>query len=434
MPSTSPSVAPAIPPPTEPAADERDSTRIWTIAFCRFTEAIAIGMLVPVLPIFLETLGDAPLLGFSAQSLSPEDKTSILFGLAGFAMAGIQLFSSRLSDAFDTRKPIIVLGMIGGVGCSIAYALITTYPQLLAIRIAQGLFLGMTFPPLMAIVAHYAPAGRGGTTLGIYTTIRLLGFASGPLIGGYLLETTDYRYEVVFFTSAALLLTSIALVTIHIPEHKDRARPEKGQPREPRLRIPVPFNLRILGGGIFFMMVGISGIISLFPTYRREFGATAQELGFVFSAFLGTRFLLQYAMGSLGDRWDKKKLLVCALIALGPTVALQGFVTSLGQLFGLRILLGACAAAISASTGGITADRSVPGNRARAMGVNTFSFSLGVAVGPLLHFFIPEPRVTFTAAGVASLVLAALTAWILPSDATVRQQSTPPPIPEAPTI
>lgn len=443
-------------PPASPPdpATRSISRRIWTLSLCRFAEAISIGMLIPVLPAFISSLVDtkvAPFPGWSEFLVSiagadtarhfdlgtAEAKTAALFSLAGFAMAGIQILSGRLSDAFDIRKPIILIGMTGGMVCSAGYVWVSSYPGLLGLRVVQGLFLGLTFPPLMAIVAHYSPAGRGGTTLGIYTTIRLLGFAAGPLIGGALLEAFDF--PTVFLTSATLLLSSIALVALLIPEHKNRPdtarnggpdsnlskRASRREARKNRERIPVPFSLRILGGGIFFMMIGVSGIISLFPTYQREFGATAREMGFVFSAFLGTRFLLQFAMGSLGDRWDKKKLLFWSLLALGPTVALQGWVQSLDQLIFLRVILGVSVAAISSSVSGIAADRSQPGNRARVMGVNTFSFSLGVAVGPLLSGFIPNPRIAFAIPGGATLLLAGLILAAVPSDRSVRTQPRP---------
>ncbi|MFQ5654856.1 MAG: MFS transporter, partial [Planctomycetota bacterium] len=104
-----------------------------------------------------------------------------------------------------------------------------------------------------------------------------------------------------------------------------------------------------------------------------------------------------------------------------PLVALQGFVSSLGQLIALRVGLGVVSAAISASAGGISAERSEPGNRARVMGINTFSFSLGVAVGPLLTGFIPSPALAFAIPSALAVLMFLLVLAMVPPDRIARR-------------
>ena len=247
--------------------------------------------------------------------------------------------------------------------------------------------------------------------LGLYSTIRLLGFALGPLVGGILAEFGGI--EITFYGSAVLLTISILLVGHFVPDPREgpkKTKAERGQ------RIPVPFMFRLLGASTFLMMVGISAVISLFPAYQREFGATEAQLGLAFSAFIGTRCLFQYASGWLGDRFDKKIVLLGALALLGPLVALQAYATSLNQLIALRMGLGIASAAMSASIGGISAERSQAGNRARVMGINSMSFTMGVATGPLLTGFIPDRHLAFAIPGVATLLWVIVVAWIVPGD------------------
>ena len=418
-------------PPTAPAKAETapssepgtgGASIIWVIAVCRFAEAVAMGMLVPILPLFLTKLdaGGSPALGDWGQITSDwtaEERTALLFSLTGFSMAGIQLLSGRLSDALDMRKPFILIGLLGGAFCSASYTLLESFVGLLGVRILQGTFMGLTFPPLMAIIAHHAPVGRGGRSLGIYSTIRLLGFAGGPLLGAWISDR--WNHEAAFATSSALLVISIFTVGQFVPEHKDGLERDAAGRRTVLPR--VPFDLRLLGSTIFLMMVGISAMISLFPTYQREFDASEAELGFLFSAFIGTRFLLQYPLGLLGDRHDKKWVLIAALVLLIPSIALQGYIRNLGDLLVLRVLLGVGAAAVSVSVNGIAAERSEPGNRARAMGINTFSFSLGVACGPLLTGFVADTRVAFTIPALAGILLLALVLFRVPSDRRHRE-------------
>jgi len=405
---------------------------VLVIALCRFGEAIAIGMLIPVLPIFLETL-QTPYLEDVVRSITPsfpflgkvleglvegtaEARTALLFCLSGLAMALIQIVSGRVSDWLDLRKSLILTGMgLAALG-SLYLTFLTDYWQLVVTRILQGMALGMTFPPMMAIIARHSPRGAGGRLLGLYSTIRLLGFSLGPVIGG--LVTGIGGYRTTFQTSAILLVISVVAVMLFVDDPPERRREQKNTGDLPRVQ-PM---FRILGSGIFIMMVGISAVISLFPWYRREFGATEAELGFIFSAFIFTRGLCQYPLGWLGDRFDKKKVLMMGLCAYIPLVLLQGHISSLSELLFLRIGLGVVVAAIGISVNGISAERSVAGNRARVMGINTFSFSLGVAIGPLLTGLVNNQKIAFAIPGGLALLVLLLVAFLVPSDPVVDRE------------
>ncbi len=416
--------------PHPPRSSERGpgESVVILVSLCRFAEAIAVGMLVPILPLFIASFEISDTGGISGwirdqlpafasripSLVSPtaESRTALVFSIAGITMSIAQIFSGRLSDRFDRRKPFIIAGMLGGAACSAALALADSFSDLLVTRIAQTTFLGLTFPPMMAIIARHSSPGRGGRMLGLYSTIRLLGFALGPPVGGLLAQFGGI--QTTFYGSAILLTVSIALVARFVPD--PREGPVKRSERGPR--VPVPFMFRLLGASTFLMMVGIAAVISLFPAYQREFGATEAQLGLAFSAFIGTRCLFQYASGWLGDRFDKKLVLLGALALLGPLVALQAYATSLNQLIVLRMGLGVASAAMSASIGGISAERSQAGNRARVMGINSMSFTMGVATGPLLTGFIPDRKLAFAIPGVAALLWIAVIAFVVPGDRT----------------
>ena len=415
-------------PPSYPG---KSPSPILIIALCRFGEAIAIGMLIPVLPIFLNTLQSPyfqevvnslttqlPLLENVFRGLSEgtaEARTAILFCLSGLAMAFIQIASGRISDWLDMRKALILTGMgLAALG-SLYLTVLTQFWQLLVTRILQGVALGLTFPPMMAIIARHSPPGGGGRLLGLYSTIRLIGFGLGPIIGGLVADFGGY--QATFMTSAGLLAISVIAVALFVDDPPERGGKKKERGPLP----PIQPMFRILGAGIFIMMVGISAVISLFPWYQQEFGATEAQLGFVFSAFIITRGVFQYPLGWLGDRYDKKKVMVAGLLAFIPLVTLQGQISSLSELLILRMGLGVVVAAIGISVSGISAERSVPGNRARVMGINTFSFGLGVAIGPLLTGLVDNHSIAFAIPGGLALAIVLLVLAVVPSDASSKR-------------
>ena len=397
----------------ERAPEEPRESLVVLVSFCRFAEAIAAGMLVPILPTFIASFPSGepgPIVSWLQTHASfllkilpvlaadsPEACTALVFCLAGFAMSLSQIASGRLSDRFDRRKPFIIFGMLGAAACSAAFAFAGGFPDILGTRLVQTAFLGLTFPPMMAIVARHSAPGRGGRMLGLYSTIRLSGFAIGPILGGevstriaqefaYFGPTlpTHLGHAVTFIVSSALLTISIGLVALLVPDPRETLTPRHERGPRP----PVPFRLRILVVSTFLMMVGISAMISLFPTYEEKWGATERQLGYVFGAFLLSRMLLQYASGWLGDRFDKKWVLIASIFLLAPLVTLQGYADSVEQMILLRLGLGVASAALSASIGGMSAERSEPGNRARVMGLNTLSFTLGVSIGPAARWAV----------------------------------------------
>ena len=99
--------------------------KVIAVAACRFSEAVAIGMLIPTLPIFIARL-DAP----SFPEHTAEELTAILFSATGFSMAAIQLLSMRVSDLLDRRKIFIMGGLGGAAICGFSYCLLETYTQL----------------------------------------------------------------------------------------------------------------------------------------------------------------------------------------------------------------------------------------------------------------------------------------------------------------
>jgi len=317
-----------------PKGRGENESLILLVALCRFAEAVAMGMLVPILPIYLSKLGDGQFREFTrwieskfpavVNSMpfllapSAEARTALLFFLAGLAMAIAQIFAGRLSDRLDRRKIFIVVGMFGGAICSFLFVRTENYSELLITRILQTMFLGLTFPPMMAIVARYSDPGRGGRLLGMHSTIRLFGFALGPLVGGFV--TQFGGHHTTFYTSALLLVISVGLVLWLVPD------PREGpvSPRSPRSRPPVPLMFRLLGASTFLMMVGISAFISLFPSYQREWGAKEWELGLCFGSFIVTRCLFQYASGWLGDHSDRNGSWSSLWHSSVPLILLQG--------------------------------------------------------------------------------------------------------------
>ena len=90
-------------------------------------------------------------------------------------------------------------------------------------------------------------------------------------------------------------------------------------------------------------------------------------------------------MGSLGDRFGRRKLLMIGAAAFGTTSLLAAFSTSPEMLIAARALMGVAGATLAPSTLSLIFNMFLdPRQRSIAIGVWISSFSAGSALGPLL--------------------------------------------------
>ena len=91
------------------------------------------------------------------------------------------------------------------------------------------------------------------------------------------------------------------------------------------------------------------------------------------------------AMGTLGDRIGRRRLLLIGAAAFGLASVLAAFSTSAGMLIATRALLGLAGATLAPSTLSLIRNMFLdPDERTVAIGVWISSYSVGAAIGPLL--------------------------------------------------
>ena len=104
----------------------------------------------------------------------------------------LTLMFGRLGDMIG-KKPIFTVGFgvftIGSVLAGLSPAI----EFLIAARVVQALGASMIFALGFAITTESFPPSERGKALGINGTTVSLGIMAGPIIGGMILEATDWR-------------------------------------------------------------------------------------------------------------------------------------------------------------------------------------------------------------------------------------------------
>jgi MFS family permease len=351
------------------------------LSIARASDALGNSILFVAIPLYVAKL-PSPLLPSVPNSIL----VGILISLYGLLFSGLQPLTGAISDRMSRRKPFIMVGLlVMGLG-TISYTLASQYVHLIFIRLVQGLGVAVTVPAALALMAKASEHRTRGGSMGIYTAMRMLGFAIGPLVGGYL--QVNYGFNSVFLAGGAFLFLAVAMVQILVHEEPEDVSQIRAQPF--KIFDVAVFNRQLiaLGSAMFMMASAFTMITTLEPQFNAKLDQTALGFGIAFSALTFSRLIFQIPLGRLSDRIGRKPPIITGLLLMAPTTAMLGLAATTLQLTGLTAIQGLATAAIAAPGFALAADLSQHGGEGRQMSLMAMGFGLGIAVGPLIAGFL----------------------------------------------
>lgn len=152
------------------------------------------------------------------------------------------------------------------------------------------------------------------------------------------------------------------------------------------------------------------------PLIMKDFGLNAAQIGMVISGLTIGYTIVNFPGGFLADRFSPKKILMISLTLWSLFTIVTGMVGSLTALIFVRILFGASEGPLGPSNTKIVSQWMLPRERGMASGIWLSAMTLGVVVGaPLSGLIIQNMgwRSVFYVFGVGSLILVALTAYLI---------------------
>src|SRR6266576_6765624 len=137
--------------------------------------------------------------------------------------AALLLASGSLSDRLG-RKGFLLAGL-GVFGlASFAAGLTTTAGQLIVARCFMGLGAAMIFPSTLSLISNvFTERGERARAIGLWGAITGAAIALGPIVGGWLLEVSDWRG--IFFVMAPIAAIAGLLTARYVPTSRDPHAP-----------------------------------------------------------------------------------------------------------------------------------------------------------------------------------------------------------------
>lgn len=179
------------------------------------------------------------------------------------------------------------------------------------------------------------------------------------------------------------------------------------------------------------LLIDVTGLGIVIPVLPKLIGEltgkgvseSAVYGGWLLFAYAIMQFIFSPIMGSLSDKYGRRKILLLSLLGFGLDYLFQAVAPTIGWLFVGRILAGITGASMTTATAYI-ADISEPEKRAQNFGLIGAAFGVGFILGPVIGGLLGQfgSRIPFYAAAVLALLNAAYGYFVLPESLALENR------------
>lgn len=130
-------------------------------------------------------------------------------------LAALTLAAGAAGDRFGRRR-LFAAGLVVLAVASVAGGLAADGAQLIVARAVQGIGASLLVPNSLALLSAGFPKAERGRAIGTWSAFTALTGASGPILGGWLVDTVSWR--AVFFLVVPLALGTLAVALRRVPD------------------------------------------------------------------------------------------------------------------------------------------------------------------------------------------------------------------------
>ncbi|WP_429286414.1 MFS transporter [Paraburkholderia sp. GAS206C] len=369
-------------PPMPPAQDGAVHWRrnLIVCVFGSFTTIVAMTLLLPFLPLYVEEMG-------VKSHAAIVQWSGVAYGATFLSAALTAPLWGRLGDRYG-RKLMLIRASLGMAVAMSLIGMAHNVWQLVALRLLAGL-LGGYASGSTVLVATQTPKSRCGWALGVLSSGIMAGNLAGPLIGGSLPPLIGVRAT--FFAAGALIFVAF-LATAFLLKEDPRLAPKKTEKQQVDWqaipdRRPVVAML-VTGALLMVANMSIEPIITVFVAQIVEVRQVTFVAGLVMSAAALGSILSASRLGRLADRIGHWNVIVGCLAVAAVLLIPQAFVIAGWQLVVLRFLMGTALGGLLPCVASVIRHNVPQTVAGRMLGYSTSAQYTGQVLGPLLGGFV----------------------------------------------
>ncbi|MGW2826072.1 MFS transporter [Streptomyces sp. NPDC001443] len=132
--------------------------------------------------------------------------------------SGLLLTAGSAADRYGRKKMLVTGLVLFGAGSLVA-GLADSTGQLIAARAGMGVGGALLLTTTLAVVMQIFAPEEHARAIGIWAAVNALGFAAGPLIGGFVLD--HFRWGTVFLINLPVAALGLAAAVALVPESRN---------------------------------------------------------------------------------------------------------------------------------------------------------------------------------------------------------------------
>ena len=332
---------------------------------------VYIGMLVPVVPLFIE---------------GPLGRGEFGIGLTIAAFAGAAIIArpviGRLADRYGRRVLLVGGASMAGIA-GIATSQVTEFWQLLVMRGVMGIGEAAVFVGAATLIADLSPRDRRAEGASYFSVAVFGGIGVGPILGEFVLDDTQFERA---FVVAGVFALGAAVVGLFAPARVaplDSVDDSIASAASASGRRKIMHPAAVMPGIVLASGVAAFSTFGAFiPDYSREVGLATS--GGLFAAYSLASVFVRIFGATLPERLGPRRAVTIALGTLGIGLAILAIVPTVAALWAASVFVGIGMAFNYPSLLALTVNRASDSDRAWAISSFTMFFEVGSVFGGLV--------------------------------------------------
>jgi len=370
---------------------------------------MAMGLLQPVLPLYLTDIGINP------------TALGLMFSAGMMGMVLGESFGGWLADRKGIRAPLFI-GTFFCIPMVLAFIIFKNTATLFVVFFIWGVVRAAVFGPGRGYIGTNIPLSNKATFMAVFAAAMAVSRALGTSVSGFIVDIL--KYDWIFVISAGISLAGGLLVisglkkfrpsqSIMVPTTIDADSIEAPVP----LYRHRPFIVQSIIAALYFTAMGTGSFLSLLAVQKA--GVPLAQVGILFTVGAIVNAVLLIPMGRLADYKSKRVLMILGLLFTAAGFTGISFSSNFLQLATSQIVGSIGGSMFSPAAVALLSENVSRHKQSTAMGIYGGCEDIGVIVGSALSgviWSVLEPRFTFLIIGALPGVIGAVICFAMLKD------------------